>query len=62
MLVKTGHLDLTYVFAINVVIRALDSHSRNPGLITAGGLQIQLILSSFRDWLNQYQELLGAEW
>ena len=58
MFIKTEHLHLTYIFPINVVIRALNSQSRSTGLETAGRLQGQLILSSFRDWLNEYQKLL----
>ena len=60
MFIKTGHLHLTYIFPINVVIRALNSQSRSTRLETAGRLQGQLILSSFRDWLNEYEELLGG--
>ena len=49
MFIKTEHLHLTYIFPINIVIRALNSQSRSTGLETAGRLQGQLILSSFRD-------------
>ena len=62
MCIKTGHLYLTYVLPIIVVIRALDSQSSSPGFKTAGWFQGRLILSSFRDRLNEYQELLGSEW
>ena len=58
---KTGHLHLSYVLPIIVVIRALDSQSRSPGFKTAKWLQGKLILSSFRDRLNEYQELLETE-
>ena len=62
MFIKSGLSFLTYFIPINIVIKVLDSESRSPRFNMAGQLQVQLILSFFRDLLNKYQELLGAEW
>ena len=62
MFIKTGHLHLTYVFPIIVVVRALDFQSRSLGIKTAGWLQGKLILSSFLGRLNEFQELLWNKW
>ena len=62
MFIDSEHLHLTYDFPINVVVRALDSQSSSRGFRNAGWLQDKRILSSFWDWLNEYQELPGTEW
>ena len=62
MFVKTGHLHLTYVLPIIVVVRALDFQPTSPELKTAGWFQGQFILSPFRGRLSECQELLGTEW
>ena len=36
MFIKSGHLDLTYVFPNIVMVRALDFQSSSPGFKTAG--------------------------
>ena len=61
MFIKAGHLHLTCTFPIIVVVGVLDSESRSPGFKTAGWLQVQLILSSFWGWLNEYQEGLSGK-
>ena len=60
MFIKSGHWHLTYIFPIILVVRALDSQSVNPGFKITGWLQGHLSLLFFRDWLNEYQELLGT--
>ena len=47
MSIKSGHLHLTYVFPIIIVVRALDSQSSSVRFKTAGWPQVQFILSSF---------------
>ena len=46
MFIKTGHLNLTYIFPIIIVVMVLDPHSRSPRFKTTGRLQGKLILSS----------------
>ena len=59
---KTQHFHLTYVVPIIVVFRVVDSQSRSLRFKTDGWLQGQLILLSFRGWLNENQELLQTQW
>ena len=62
MFIKIVHLHLTSIFPIIVVVRVLDFQCKSPGCKTAGWLQGQRSLSFCSGQLNEYQELLGAEW
>ena len=53
MFIKTGHLHLTYLFPIIVVVRVLVFLSRSPGFNDTG--------SSFQGQLNEYLEPLVTE-
>ena len=58
MFIKTGHLHLTYLFQIIIVIRVLVSQSRSLSFKPLGGSKVNHIRSSFQGQLNEYQELL----
>ena len=61
MFIKSGQWHLTYISPIILVVRVLDSQFRNPGFKITGWLQGHLSILLFRDWLNEYQELLGTD-
>ena len=52
---------LSGLWSHDLVVKAVDSKSRGPGLKTTGWLQGQLSLSSFQDKSTECQELLGTE-